>query len=55
MGLPVMVTFVPNGKSLGRIFRCMSVLGPSASKPQVVTEPSLLVTSTSSQECGLVY
>ena len=33
----------------------ISVLGPSASKPHVVTDPSLFVTSTSSHECGLVY
>ena len=32
-----------------------SVLGPSASKPQVVTSPLASGTSTSSQECGLVY
>ena len=55
IGRPVIFTFVPGLKSLRRMRRCISVLGPSASNPQVVTVPSALVTSTSSQEWGLVY
>ena len=55
IGRPVMVSLVPTRKSLGRMPLRIEVIGPSASKHQVVTEPSLLVTSTSSQECGLIY
>jgi hypothetical protein len=42
-------------KSLLRMPARVSVLGPSASKPQVVTLPSAFFTSTSSHECGFVY
>jgi hypothetical protein len=51
----VIVTAVPGAKSLLRIPARVSVLGPSASKPHVVTLPSSFFTSTSSQECGFVY
>ena len=52
IGRPVIVTFVPAGNALGRIPARCSVLGPSASKPHVVTLPFLSFTSTSSHECG---
>src|SRR6185295_107402 len=55
IGWPVMVSLVPTAKSLGRMPARCSVLGPSASNPHVVTVPFLFLTSTSSQECGLVY
>ena len=42
-------------KSLLRMPARVRVLGPSASKPQVVTVPSSFFTSTSNHECGLVY
>ena len=55
IGLPVIVIAVPAAKSLLRIPARVSVLGPSASKPHVVTVPSSFFTSTSSHECGFVY
>src|SRR5205085_7050682 len=55
IGCPVILSLVPGAKSLGRMPARFSVLGPSASNPHVVTLPSLLFTSTSSHECGLVY
>src|SRR4029453_7103040 len=55
IGLPVIVSFLPTLKSLGRMPDRCSVVGPSASKPHVVTLPSLPVTSTHSHECGFVY
>ena len=55
IGLPVIVISVPAVKSLLRIPERASVLGPSASNPHVVIEPSSFLTSTSSHECGFVY
>src|SRR5262249_44154143 len=55
IGWPVIVISVPGMKSLLRMPARVSVLGPSASKPQVVTVPSLFFTSTSSHECRFVY
>ena len=54
IGCPVIVSLVPGAKSLRRTCIIISVVGPSASKPHVTTLPSPTVTSTSSQECGLV-
>src|SRR5262249_18924248 len=54
IGRPVIFSFVPALKSLGRIPDRCRVLGPSASNPHVVMEPFLFFTSTSSHECGFV-
>src|SRR5215471_19605502 len=54
IGRPVIVTGVPGVKSFNRMPARVMLLGPSASKPHVVTLPSGPLTSTSSHECGFV-
>ena len=53
-GVRVVIS-VPGAKSLRRMPARVSVLGPSASNPHVVTVPLSSLTSTRSHECGFVY